>query len=132
MPAPPDPKPAKHSVAVLVVQNDNILTVKRPENDDELPGIWGLPAGTCRQGELPEDVVRRIGREKLGVRLEPIGLLLTGTQERPAYVLKMELFEARMEGVPKHREWKWAPRSVLRDGQVRGSLCCHLALTLAG
>ena len=125
-----DPKPVKHSVAVFVVRGDKILTVKRPESDDELPGIWGLPAGTCSPGETPQDVVRRIGREKLRARLEPTRVLATGTQDRPAYLLEMDLFEARMDGVPQQGEWKWAPRSVLRNGQSQGSLCCHLALSM--
>ena len=128
MPEPVQHKPVKHSIAVVVTKGDVVLTVKRPENDDELPGIWGLPAGTCASGETPQDVVRRIGREKLGVRLEPIRGLATGTQDRPSYRLQMELFEASMDGIPSQGEWKWAPRSVLRDGQRQGSLCCDLAL----
>ncbi|PYS35639.1 MAG: DNA mismatch repair protein MutT, partial [Acidobacteria bacterium] len=66
--------PLKHSVAVMIVRRDQILAVRRPEDDDELPGIWGLPAATLRGGETVEDVIARIGRDKLGVKLTPVRL----------------------------------------------------------
>ena len=57
--------PTKHSVAVVVSKGDQILAIGRPEDDDELPGIWGLPAGTRRGTETVEEVIRRIGQDKL-------------------------------------------------------------------
>jgi hypothetical protein len=124
------PVPVKRSLAVLVRRDGAILTVRRPAADDELPGIWGLPAGSFRGDESPADLIHRIGKDKLGVRLEPIRKLAEGTQTRPAYRLEMELWEASMAGTPWHPEWKWAPLEVLRDGQTKGSLCCRLAMDL--
>src|SRR5438105_3870406 len=63
-------KPRKHSVAVIVSNGLSILAIRRPDDDDELPGIWGLPAGTCVNEETVADVIMRIGREKLGVELK--------------------------------------------------------------
>ena len=65
----------------MIVRGDQILAVRRPEDDDELPGIWGLPAATLR-GETVEDVIARIGRDKLGVKLTPVRLLAFGAQDR--------------------------------------------------
>ena len=118
----------KHSVAVTIFKEDMILAAYRPEDDDELPGIWGLPAGTCRGTEGPEDVIRRIGRDKLGVLLQPVRLLASGEQDRPDYKLEMQIWEASMDGEPTHSKWKWARLESLAPGAAKGSLCCTLAL----
>ena len=123
-------KRVKHSVAVAVFRCGEILTIRRAQDDDELPGIWGLPAGTCREGETVQQVVDRIGREKLGVRLTPIRKLASGEQDRPHYYLQMELWEASMDGTPSYPEWRWAKPDLLRPGAASGSLCCDLAVGL--
>ena|SRR5438067_9246289 len=124
--------PTKHSVAVLIAQGDQILAIRRSDNDDELPGIWGLPAGTCREGETVEEVIARIGYDKLHVRLTPIRKLLSGKQDRPAYRLEMELWEASMEGTPDYPEWTWTSPDLLGPGAAAGSLCCELAIKSKG
>jgi ADP-ribose pyrophosphatase YjhB (NUDIX family) len=121
-------KPRKHSVAVVISKNDSILAIRRADDDDELPGIWGLPAGSCRSQEAVEDVIVRIGREKLGVELKPERRLASGSQDRPGYFLYMELWEVSMAGTPNHPNWRWAPVEFLRPGAAAGSLCCELAL----
>lgn len=122
------PQPVKRSIAVLVSNGDRVLSVRRPNNDNELPGIWGLPAATYRGSETAEDVITRIGRDKLGVKLLPVVLRNRGTQERPQYRLEMELWEALMEGTPIHPEWRWAPVESLEPGAAAGSLCCELTI----
>jgi ADP-ribose pyrophosphatase YjhB (NUDIX family) len=120
--------PIKRSVAVVIRRGSEILTTRRPDNDDELPGIWGLPAGTFRDDETLAELVQRIGKSKLGVILEPIRKLAEGEQQRSAYRLRMELWEVAMEGVPNHPQWRWAGLEVLEPGCAQGSLCCELAL----
>ena len=121
-------KPRKHSIAVVISKDDSILTIRRPDDDDELAGIWGLPAGTCRGDETVQEVIRRIGREKLGVELTPERQLASGNQERASYLLYMELWEASMTGTPNHPNWRWAAVDLLRPGAAAGSFCCELAL----
>ena len=120
--------PLKHSVAVVILRGDRILAIRRPEDDDELPGIWGLPAGTLRSGESVEDVIARIGRDKLGVKLTPVRVLARGEQDRQKYRLEMELWEATMKGKPTYPEWQWAALELFRAGMADGSLCCRLAV----
>jgi 8-oxo-dGTP diphosphatase len=120
--------PVKHSVAVMVFKDDQVLTVRRPNDDDELPGIWGLPAGTVRGNESVADVIHRIGQQKLGVKLTPRRKLGFGSQCRPKYELQMELWETSMEGVPTYSEWQWGPVDLLISGFKAGSLCCELAI----
>jgi ADP-ribose pyrophosphatase YjhB (NUDIX family) len=124
-------KPVKHAVAVAIFRDGEILTIRRPDDDDELPGVWGLPAGTRRGVETPEDVIARIGREKLGASLTPVRVIASGAQERPQYVLNMELWEASMTGAPSYPKWKWAPPDILRAGAAAGSLCCELGVGLS-
>ncbi|HEX4997063.1 MAG TPA: hypothetical protein VFY29_02490 [Terriglobia bacterium] len=121
----------KRSIAVLVRSGDLILSLRRPDDDDELPGVWGLPAGSFRENETHEQLIDRIGRDKLGVRLRPGRMLAEGAQDRPAYRLEMELWEVSIEGVPTRGEWRWAPKRVLQPGRDSGSLCCALALDVA-
>lgn len=125
-------KPVKHSVAVLISKGDKFLAIRRPDDDDELPGIWGLPAGTCRNKETVQDVIARIGRERLGVTLVPYRLLVSGAQDRPGYHLEMELWEALMVGAPHYPERQWASCDVFRPGAEAGSLCCELAIKTKG
>ena len=122
-------KSIKRSVAVLIRKDDFILTVRRPDNDDELPGVWGLPAGSFRSSESLKDLIARIGKQKLGVALTLIRKLAEGTQDRPAYRLQMDLWEVAMEGTPD-REFEWSSGEALRPGMAQGSLCCELALGL--
>ena len=121
-------KPRKHSVAVVIPRADSILAIRRPDDDDELPGIWGLPAGTCKSEETVQDVIVRIGRKKLGVELKPVRRLASGSQERPGYLLYMELWEVLMTGTPDHPNWQWVEVEFLQPGAAAGSLCCELAL----
>jgi ADP-ribose pyrophosphatase YjhB (NUDIX family) len=120
--------PVKRSVAVLIRHGDRFLSTRRADDDDELPGVWGLPAGTYRGSETLENLVTRIGREKLRVPLIPVRRLAIGRQERERYVLEMELWEVEMSGTPRHPAWKWAEREILELGESQGSLCCRLAL----
>lgn len=129
---------------------DRWLVVKRPDDDEDLPGVWGLPAGTRGQGETREDLIRRIGREKLGVALDPGASVAAGSTRRPAYRLDMDLWTATIiDGEPAvqcgtddvaptddaastthYVAWRWDDPSALEDGARRGSLCCRLGLEL--
>jgi 8-oxo-dGTP diphosphatase len=133
-------KPVKRSIALLVRSGpEDILVVRRPPDDEDLPDAWGLPAGSLRPGETWKEAARRAGREKLGVRLRPGAVLREGELERDAYRLRMRLYEASIEagepavpqpvpGVTQYAAWAWAPPSRLEDAAARGSLCSRLAL----
>ena len=112
----------------MVFNSEKVLSVRRSGEDDELPGIWGLPAGTFRGAETIKDLIRRIGRDKLAVELEPVRKLASGRQFRSQYLLEMDLWEAAMKGTPVHPEWRWATIESLRPGAAAGSLCCELAV----
>lgn len=119
------------------VDPERVLVVRRPPDDEELPNLWGLPAGRVRAGETDADAVVRSGREKLGVELEVGHELNRGSTERAEYTLEMRLYEARIvEGEPEvgqpHEEvtqytaWRWGESEDLAPAAGRGSLCCRL------
>src|SRR5437867_13441591 len=120
--------PVKHSVAVMIFNGDKVLSVRRPDDDEELPGVWGLPAGTLRPSETIKDLIGRIGRDKLGVDLTLVRKVASGRQMRRLYLLQMELWEAAMAVRPRHPNWRWAAIDSLRPGAEAGSLCCTLAV----
>lgn len=118
---------------------DRFLAVRRPEDDEDLPGAWGLPAATLREGEEPREAVRRAGRGKLDVELEVVRELERGVLERPTGLLRMRLFEARIragdpsvpgpeKGVTQYVEWRWSGPGLLKESARIGSLCSRLHL----
>ena len=140
------PRPEKESVAIVIrnpEKENSVLTVLRPDTDEDLPNVWGLPAATLRPGEGWEDAIKRIGLEKLGVQLRVGEELQRGTTERRNYRLSMRLYEAVIEkGHPfvpqpdkaftQYAKWKWGSGEDLQPAAQRGSLCCKLYLRDAG
>ena len=141
----PGARPPRPALALVIEDPESAggaprwLLVRRPDDDPDLPGVWGLPAGSHAEGETDEALVRRIGREKLGVGTEDLGRLSEGHADRTGYRLEMRLHAARIvageprvpqsvPGVTQYAEWVWKPPAELRDGARRGSLCCRLAL----
>ena len=92
--------PVKRSVALAVTQGrdlSRVLLVQRPEDDEEFPGIWGLPAGTCGPGESLRAAARKIGNLKLGGGLKLGQRLGFGKQDRNGYALEMTLYSATLD-----------------------------------
>lgn len=57
-------KQIKYVVAVVLLnKNGEYLAVKRPDDDPDLGGAWGLPAVTFSEGELPETAALRVCEE---------------------------------------------------------------------
>lgn len=115
------------------------LAVQRPPDDEDLPNVWGLPAGSLRPGESWEAAVQRAGREKLGVELRIRRLLNEGTLPRRDYTLHMRLYEVEIAagcpmvpqevpGVTQYVACRWATPELLRSAATQGSLCSRLFL----
>ena len=139
-------RPIKESVAIVIRKpgdNESVLAVLRPADDEDLPNVWGLPAATLRPGESWDEAIKRVGLEKLGVQLKVGEELQRGTTERRNYRLQMRLYEAFIEkGTPfvpqpdlaytQYAKWKWGTAADLQPAAQRGSLCCKLYLREAG
>ena len=133
----------KHSVALVIrdtARPGMVLLVQRPDDDEDLPGVWGLPAATLRDGETSRAAARRAGRDKLGVELEIGGVLNGGGRDRGPYRLEMQLMAARIrsgalhtgsdatDGTTRYQAWRWGRVAELTAAADRGSLCSRLAL----
>lgn len=136
-------KQMKLSVALFIVHPDDrerFLLVKRPHDDDALPGVWGLPAVTCEVDELPEAAAVRVGREKLNAEIQPTKMIGYKFADRGDFNLFLIDIEAKLiAGLPdvlraetlrtKYVEQMWTDDLMtLRDAAVRGSLCSQIVL----
>lgn len=144
----PIPSVRKRSVALAVRSQDDasgLLLVRRPYDDDEFPGAWGLPAATCIGPETLEEAARRIGQRKLGVEIRLGRVIGSGVQDRGDYVIEMRLYEAWLDGraptlaidpkgsgLTHYTSWRWGRPSDLVESAGMGSLCSRLLLDAAG
>jgi 8-oxo-dGTP diphosphatase len=136
----------KRSVALAIddpAQPGCVLIVQRPHDDEDLPGVWGLPAATLEPGESWHDAALRVGRDKLGVRLAIAGMLRGGSSERAGYTLEMRLYAAhiaagtphvpqQVPGITQYQAWRWGAAEELRPAADSGSLCSQLYLAARG
>ena len=113
---------------------DGLLLVRRPDDDERLPGVWGLPAVSLALGESEEDAVRRAGRDKLGVDvepLEPVGREASMTDWHTRVV-------AGEPAVPQpgphtqYTDLRWGEPAELVPAAREGSLCCRVLLRVRG
>lgn len=84
------PKTIKYGIAIILRSGHRpgeYLIVRRPSDDADLAGSWGLPAITLKPDESPEDGARRVCKEKPGCSAEPIRFLGAMHQERNSYNL---------------------------------------------
>src|SRR3989338_10078916 len=79
--------------AVIYIYKENrseFLIVQRPFDDEDLPNIWGLPAGSVKENESFKEAVIRSGREKLGIELKVIKSIGKDIIDRGDYILNMQ------------------------------------------
>ncbi|HWE91014.1 MAG TPA: NUDIX hydrolase [Pseudonocardiaceae bacterium] len=138
-------KPLNQSVA-LVIEDDNggFLVVKRDENDDSLPGVWGLPAASLRPGETVEDAAARAGRDKLGVTVKIADFIGDKRGDEGNRFNHLREYRAEIiEGTPsvpqpdrsvsQYAEVRYtADPTVLFDAARQGSLCSQIYLRELG
>ena len=113
---------------------EGLLLVRRPDDDDSLPGVWGLPAVSLVAGESEEDAVRRAGRDKLGVRvepLEPVGREDTMTDWQ-ARVAAGEPAVPQPGPNTQYTHLRWGEPAELVPAAREGSLCCRVLLRARG
>jgi ADP-ribose pyrophosphatase YjhB (NUDIX family) len=140
-------KPVRCAVAAVLRHPGDerlFLAVRRPDSDEQLPGVWGLPAVTLAPGELPEAGLRRIGREKLGTEVEPVRFVGIRSRDRGDYELILMDIEARLTGpepavadaptrATRYVDQRWTgDLLLLRDAARMGSVCSQVMLEAHG
>jgi len=125
-------KPVKHAVSVIIRDNDKTLFALRSSNKKRFPLTWSLPSYFIGEGETYNETIKRIGKDKLGVDLEPLGLLNEGYGERDDFILFMHDYEAKItNGAPRinsddYVKLSWEePESFLLTIETKGE-CTRL------
>lgn len=141
-------KPVKYTVAVVIRKKDSpneFLVVKRPAGDPDLQGHWGFPAGSLKPGELFEDVVARVCKERLNCEVKVTRFLGMMFQKRNSYDIFLMDMEAEVVGDKQpnvneakttdtdYVEQKWSsdPMDLMPSAQA-GSCCASIFLTDRG
>ena len=143
-----DLEPTRTAVSVaLYNERREFLIVLRPDDepDDDIAGMWGLPAiagppgAHLSNGRLAE-TARQIGPSKLGVTLEVGRRVGESTHERPWGILRLVLFEAALvsgepatpqmdTSVTQYVDCKFtADESLLFEAARSGSQCTQIFL----
>jgi ADP-ribose pyrophosphatase YjhB (NUDIX family) len=135
-------KPLKRSVSLVIEGSAGVLLVRRPDDDDSLPGLWGLPAASLREGESEREALLRVGRDKLGVEVEPLEPIGEDQAERDDYRIEMRDWSARIAdgatAVPQpgegtqYVEWRWGDPTELAPAARAGSVCARVLLRALG
>jgi ADP-ribose pyrophosphatase YjhB (NUDIX family) len=111
-----------------------LLLVRRPDDDEDLPGVWGLPAVSLAPGESDEDGVRRAGRDKLGLELEPLARV--GSEETMTdWQARIRAGEPAVPQPGRHTQYtdlRWGEPAELVPAARAGSLCCRALLRARG
>jgi ADP-ribose pyrophosphatase YjhB (NUDIX family) len=128
----------KRSISLVIEGPAGVLLVRRPDDDASLPGVWGLPAVSLREGESERDAVLRAGRDKLGVEVEPVTPV--GADEGGG--VAMRDWSARIiAGEPEvpqagdgtqYVALRWGEPSELAPAARAGSLCARVLLRAVG
>jgi ADP-ribose pyrophosphatase YjhB (NUDIX family) len=134
--------PLKRSVSLVIEGPAGVLLVRRPDDDDSLPGLWGLPAASLREGESEQEALARAGREKLGVDVEPLRVIGEEEAEHAGYRIAMRDWAARIvAGEPEvpqagegtqYVEWRWGDPAELAPAARAGSVCARVLLRALG
>lgn len=135
-------KPLKRSVSLVVEGPEGVLLVLRPDDDESLPGLWGLPATSLREGESEHEALVRAGHEKLGVVVEPLQPIGEEEAERGEYRIAMRDWAASIvagePAVPQtgegtqYVEWRWGDPAELAPAARAGSVCARVLLRALG
>jgi len=128
----------KHSVSLVIEGPAGLLLVRRPDDDDTLPGVWGLPAASLREGESEREAVLRAGREKLGVEVESLQPIGGEEAERADHGIAMRDWAVRIAsgqpsvpqaaGGTQYVQWRWGHARELAPAARAGSLCARVLL----
>jgi NUDIX domain len=136
------PPPRKRSVSLVIRLADSVLLVRRPDDDERLPGVWGLPATSLQGGESEQDAVRRAGRQKLGVLVRPLRAIGEAREGRDTGEQTMRDWEVEIaSGEPsvpqdapgtQYVDLRWGRVAELEPAARAGSLCARVLLAADG
>jgi 8-oxo-dGTP pyrophosphatase MutT (NUDIX family) len=127
-------KRVKRSVSLVIEGPQGVLLVRRPDDDESLPGVWGLPATSLAAGESEEAALRRAGLEKLGVEVRPLRSIGTAAGDQmvmrdwAAEIVSGEPLVPQQGPGTQYEGWRWGDPGELVPAARAGSLCAQVLL----
>jgi ADP-ribose pyrophosphatase YjhB (NUDIX family) len=124
----------KQSISLVIEGPAGVLLVRRPDDDDSLPGVWGLPATSLREDESEHEALLRAGREKLGVEVEPIAPIGSEATMRDwaVRIVEGEPAVPQAGDGTQYVELRWGEPAELAPAARAGSLCARVLLRSVG
>jgi 8-oxo-dGTP diphosphatase len=124
----------KRSVSLVIEGPGGVLLVRRPDEDPDLPAVWGLPAATLRDGESERDALLRAGRDKLGVEIEPLAPVGEDEWMRDwrARIVSGEPTVPQGGDGTQYVGLRWGDPSELAPAARAGSRCARVLLRAVG
>ncbi len=100
----------------IIEQNDRILCAQRSESMS-LPLKWEFPGGKMRNGELPEECLKRELLEELGINISVCRSLSPLTHHYPTFSVTLHPFICRISDgeitLHEHKAVVWLPAERL-------------------
>ncbi len=73
----------KVNVSTVIRQGDKFLLIKRADDEDVFPGLWGIPGGTVEPTDNTlEDALRRECLEEIGITVGNIKLVTNDIHDK--------------------------------------------------
>ena len=124
----------KRSVSLVIEGPEGVLLVRRPDDDESLPGLWGLPAASLGERESERDAVVRAGRDKLGVEVEPLRPIGAdaGMRDWAVRITVGEPSVPQPAGGTQYVDLRWGDAEELAPAARAGSHCARALLRALG
>lgn len=104
---------------LILNRNNEMLIVKRADDDGFMPGFWELPGGKTDHGEVPEDGLKREIFEECGLATSVISPLRTASYINSKhkekhyveifYICELESPNQEVKLSFEHSDFKWVP-----------------------
>lgn len=104
-----------HVAAAVITEGNRIFTACRGYG--EFKGRWEFPGGKIKEGETPEDALKREIKEELAADIAVDNFLGTVNYDYPDFHLTMECFLCHVVGgtltILEHSAFRWVEREEL-------------------
>ena len=107
--------------AFIVNPNDELLIIKRRENDEHKPGEWDIPGGRLELGENPFDGLKREAKEEIGLDIDILNPLRVhhftreDEQKITMLVFLCKPYSGEVKLSEEHTEYAWTPMGRAKD-----------------
>lgn len=99
----------------IVNEKEELLLIKRRDNDPHSPGVWEIPGGRLAMGENPFDGIKRETKEETNLDIEvkePLGIHYFTRDDGQKITMIVFLCNPLSNDVKlsqEHTEFKWIP-----------------------